>query len=90
MVRRYSFQLITTHNQPLHFSWDSDNGELSGEDAEQVRVLCLTTAMDSYAVSHPHPATYDIHDPLHRPSEMAVALGQYWRLESDDISIPLK
>lgn len=83
MVRHYVLQPLTIHDQPLHFSWDPDTGEVGGEGAEQVRNLCLAAVKDGYVVSHPYPMEYSIQAPLHQPSEMAVVLGQYWKLEAD-------
>jgi hypothetical protein len=83
MFRSFSLQPVTIHDQPLQFSWDPNTGELGGEGAEQVIALCRAAVKEGQVVSHPHPTTYDIHDPLHRVSEMAVVLGQYWRLEGE-------
>lgn len=83
MLLHYSLQPISVHDQPLHFTWNSVTGELGGDDAEQVRALCLAAARAGHVVSHPYPTEYRIQDPLHRLSEMAVVLGQYWKPEGE-------
>ncbi|MBV5337869.1 MAG: hypothetical protein J0653_08105, partial [Deltaproteobacteria bacterium] len=54
-----------------------------GESAAQVIHLAELAQRSGGVTGHPYPTEYDITDPLHFPSEMAVVLGNYWILPPD-------
>lgn len=81
MFRSYRLQPQTVHDQPLEFEWNPDSGELRGKSAEIVAGLCRQAVRAGWVTGHPYPTEYAISDPLRKPEEMAVVLGQSWRLE---------
>ncbi len=83
MFRNYTLQPATAHDQPLEFEWNQETGELRGKSADIVAGMCRQAIREGWITGHPHPTDYEITDPLRRPVEMAVVLGQYWRLGGD-------
>lgn len=83
MFRCYVLQPITVHDQPLIFEWDPETGELRGEGATIVNKMCDEAVRSDCVLGHPYPTVFEVSDPLHRVTEMAVVIGQYWRLEGD-------
>lgn len=83
MYQDYELEPAVWNEKPLSFSWDPETGDLQGRDADRVRELAIHYQKQGEINSHPHPTTYDILDPLHTPSEMAVILGHFWRLPSE-------
>lgn len=81
MFRSHTLQPQTIHEEPLAFEWDPDTGSLRGSGADTVRKLCAHAVSDGYVTGHPYPTPFDISDPLLRPAEMAVVLGQFWTLD---------
>lgn len=81
MFRRFQLQPVTVHDQPLDFEWDGDTGEIRGPSATPVCDMLNDAVKQGYIVSHPYPTSYDITDPYHCAAELAVILGQYWRLD---------
>lgn len=80
MFRSYNLQPATAHDQPLEFEWNAETGELRGKSADIVAGMCRQAIREGWITGHPYPTDYEITDPLRRPAEMAVVLGQYWSL----------
>jgi hypothetical protein len=82
MRRKYALQ---PHGKgpDLVFEWDSETGQVWGQDAEEVRQAALSAQRAGYAMGHPQPTPYAISDPLRRPGELAVVLGNLWKLPAD-------
>lgn len=78
-----SFQLVplSSADIPLDFDIDFETGDVSGRDAARVVGLCEAAIADRYVVGHPYPTSYDIRNPFNKIQELAVVLGQYWRLD---------
>ena len=83
MFRKYLLEPFDRRDRPLEFAWDQETGSLRGKDAERVHEMTQNALATGSIVSHPFPTSYDIRDPLHNISEMAVLLGQFWRLPED-------
>lgn len=83
MFRSYRLNPQTEHEDELAFDWDPESGDLRGSGAEAVRKLCERAVQIGHVNGHPYPTPFDITDPLHRPAEMAVVLGQFWVLDTD-------
>lgn len=81
MFGSYTLQPATAHDAPLEFEWNPETGELRGKSEDIVAGMCRQAVRAGWITSHPYPTEYAIADPLHKPEEMAVVLGQYWRLE---------
>jgi len=81
MSRSYTLQPATAHDQPLEFEWNQETGELRGKSTDVVAGMCRQAIREGWITGHPYPTDYEITDPLRHPAEMAVVLGQYWRLE---------
>lgn len=80
-----SFQLVplSSVDIPVDFDIDFDTGEIGGKDAALVVSLCEAAIADGYVVGHPYPTSYDITNPFIDIKELAVVLGQYWRLDGE-------
>ncbi|MDD4928196.1 MAG: hypothetical protein PHP85_02835 [Gallionella sp.] len=83
MFHKYTLQPAAWHQKPLVFEWNAATGEVRGADADKLLGIVASAVNEGGMTGHPHPTSYDILDPLHRPSEMAVILGQYWILPDD-------
>lgn len=83
MRRKYSLQPRNGLGPPLEFEWDQATGELAGRNAEEVRTLAQDAKRAGYWSGHPLPTPYAVSDPLRRPGELAVVLGNVWRLPED-------
>lgn len=83
MFRNYKLLPSVWHETELDFEWNPETGEVRGRDAGRVTVLARQAADEGSVVGHPYPTSYEIKDPLHRPNEMAVVLGQFWKLPVD-------
>lgn len=82
MFHKHLLEPITPHDHPLEFEWNPLTGELRGKDAVLVTSLCRQAEKQGWVTGHPYPTDYPVSDPLHRPTEMAIVLGQYWRLDA--------
>jgi hypothetical protein len=78
-----SFQLVplSSSDIPVDFDIDFETGDVGGRDAERVVRLCEAAMMDGFIVGHPYPTSYDITNPFIDIQELAVVLGQFWRLD---------
>ncbi|MFA6971648.1 MAG: hypothetical protein WC208_09645 [Gallionella sp.] len=83
MFHKYTLKPAVWHQQPLVFEWDAATGEIRGPDADKVLGMIASAIKEGSMTGHPYPTSYEITDPLHRPAEMAVLLGQYWILPDD-------
>lgn len=83
MYRKFTLQPQTPHDVELAFEWDTESGDLRGAGAEIVRNMCARALQIGHVNGHPYPTPFDIADPLHRPAEMAVLLGQFWQLDDE-------
>ena len=83
MFRSYQLQPITAHNTPISFEWDAQSGRLRGNDADLVAKLAQDAKASGEIIGHPYPTSFQMTDPLHLPSELAVVLGNYWKLPPD-------
>ncbi|MBZ0104657.1 MAG: hypothetical protein K8H84_03410 [Sulfuricella denitrificans] len=83
MFRKYILKPAVWHRNPLEFEWDPESGEVRGADAGQVIAMAASAVKEGSVTGHPYPTSYDITDPLHNISEMAVLLGQDWMLSED-------
>ena len=80
-----SFQLVplSSADIPIDFDIDFETGEVGGKDATHVVRLCEAAIADGYVVGHPYPTSYDITNPFLKIPELAVVLGQFWRLDGE-------
>ncbi|BAO29666.1 hypothetical protein [Sulfuritalea hydrogenivorans] len=78
-----SFQLVpsSSADTPLNFDIDFETGKVGGRDGPRVVTLCEAAMVNGYVVGHPYPTSYDITNPFINIQELAVVLGQYWRLD---------
>lgn len=83
MYRKFILQPQTSHDVELAFEWDSESGDLRGAGAEIVRNMCERALQIGHVNGHPYPTPFSIEDPLRRPAEMAVLLGQFWQLDAE-------
>lgn len=83
MLRKYLLEPLNGIGSGLEFDWDSDTGELQGKDAKVVRRFVEVAIRSGVALGHPYPTRYELKDPLHRPSELAVLLGNAFKLSPD-------
>lgn len=67
----------------LRFDWDIGAGTVSGPDAEQVQGLCAAAVQEGGVTGHPYPTFHKVFDPLRSLRNMAVVLGQRWRLDAE-------
>ena len=56
---------------------------MRGPDADYVRSVAAEALERGVATGYPYPTSHAITDPLHRPGEMAVILGNLWLLPED-------
>lgn len=85
MFHKYTLQPAAWHQKPIDFEWDAVSGEIKGPDADTVLELVTAAIKEGSVIGHPYPTSFDIADPLHTISEIAVILGNSWRL-SDDLA----
>lgn len=83
MFRSYRLKPQTEHEVELVFEWDPESGELRGPGADVVRNMCERALQIGHVNGHPYPTPFSIEDPLRRPAEMAVLLGQFWQLDAE-------
>lgn len=83
MYRKYTLAPSVWHESALEFEWDPDTGGVRGKDAGRVLTVAQRAKDEGEVQGHPYPTTYQITNPLRDPSEMAVVLGQYWKLPAD-------
>jgi len=67
----------------LQFDWDPDTGTLSGRDAVFMQLAISHAVAEGSVTSHPWPTRYPVHDPLHRPADMALVLSQFCQLDGE-------
>jgi hypothetical protein len=82
---RTSFRLLpfSSADTPLDFDIDFETGKVGGRDWARVVSLCEAAMLDGYVVGHPYPTSYDITNPFLKIPELAVVLGQFWRLDGE-------
>lgn len=80
MFQSHKLEPLTVHDEPLEFEWDAERGELRGRDADRVRAMAAEAASLGEITGHPYPTAHVTRDPLRSLAEMAVVLGNYWRL----------
>lgn len=80
-----SFQLVPLSSSDISVDFDIDfeTGDVGGRDAERVVSLCEAAMIDGFIVGHPYPTSYDITNPFIDIQELAVVLGQFWRLDGE-------
>lgn len=83
MFRSYALEPLNGAGAQLVFEWDPDTGQLRGRDAAHVREQAELAKKAGYMLGHPHPTPYKIGAPLRRASELAVILGNLYRLPPD-------
>jgi len=83
MLRKYRLEPLNGIGSALEFEWDSETGQLEGPDANVVKRFVEHAMRSGVGLGHPYPTPYDLKDPLHRPSELAVLLGNTFRLPPD-------
>lgn len=83
MRRKYRLESFNQEMLTLEFEWDPDTGDISGTDAQLVCAAAEAAREAGYAIGHPYPTPYKVSDPLRRPSELAVILGNAWRSVGD-------
>ena len=85
MFHKLTLNPAVWHQKALIFEWDDVTGKVRGADADKVLGMVSAALSAGSMTGHPYPTSYEINDPLHRPAEMAVILGQYWIL-SDELA----
>lgn len=83
MRRSVTLQPLNGLGPALEFEWDPATGALGGRNAGEVRALAADGKTAGYWLGHPHPTPYVISDPLRRPGELAVLLGNIWQLDPE-------
>lgn len=83
MRRSYTLPPLNRSGRPLVFTWDPSTGEVSGEHGEFVATLAAEAVYRGYVTGHPHPTPYKVTDPLRKPGELAVLLGNLYHLTDD-------
>lgn len=83
MYHSYKLDPNVWHAKPIEFEWDAAAGALRGKDAAQLVEMIDQALAAGEIVGHPYPTSFKIEDPYHRSAEMAVILGQYWKLPAD-------
>jgi hypothetical protein len=80
---KFAFLLVPLGSAdiPIDFFIDFETGDVGGRDAARVVSLCEASMEDGYVVGHPYPTSYDITNPFINIQELALVLGQYWRLD---------
>ena len=82
-MRSYELEPLYGFGPTLVFEWDQETGELRGRDEARVRALVERALRDHVAMGKPYPTPFEMTDPLRKPSELAVLLGNAWRLPLD-------
>lgn len=84
---RYEWRLEPlVSGKPLHIIWNTETGEIGGEDASLVREL-LKQYLEQGSVSvHPIPSSIDVTDPFRNMTEMAAILSNSWKLAPELIA----
>jgi len=67
----------------LEFAWDWESGEVRGPDADYVRAVAAEGLHNGMAMGYPYPTSYPITDPLRKPGELAVLVGNLWLLPEE-------
>ena len=80
MFHSYTLQPADGVGEPLVFDWDPETGAVRGPGADYVRTLVSGVLKSGVAMGHPYPTAYPISDPLRRPAELAVLLGNRYHL----------
>lgn len=84
MFRSYKLTSISPAiGESIEFDWDPETGELRGPGADRVRDLARAAKRRGWADAAPLPWSYPVSDPLRRPVELAVVLGNWYRLPPD-------
>jgi len=60
--------------------WDPESGEISGDLAGEVERLIDAAIAEGAVIGHPYPTSYRIFGPRRRRRELALVLGQRWRI----------
>lgn len=71
---------IGAGNRTLVFQWEPESGDVRGRDADRVLAIAAQAVLDELVTGLPYPTPHAIRDPLHSLAEMAVILGNDWRL----------
>lgn len=82
MLRNYALQPLGAGGA-IEFKWDPETGELAGRDAGRVEELIAEANQAGLVTGDPYPTPYAIEDPHRIPRDMALVLGQYWRLPEE-------
>lgn len=80
MLRKYSLEPLSGVGANLEFEWDQETAELRGRDADVVLRYVEQATRAGVALGHPYPTPYEIVEPLRRPGELAVLLGNAFKL----------
>ncbi len=83
MFRTYSLEPLNGVGPALQFEWDPSTESVRGEGADYVRAVAAHAQQVGYMLGHPYPTPYSITNPLSTPAELAVILGNVWRLTED-------
>jgi hypothetical protein len=83
MFRKFNLKATVWHKQDLEFEWDPESRAVRGRDAQLVKEVVLDAVKEGSIVSHPYPTSYEIKNPLKNLSEMALVLGQFWKLPEE-------
>ncbi|MBU1692284.1 MAG: hypothetical protein KJ958_05455 [Gammaproteobacteria bacterium] len=83
MYRKYTLEPSVRYESALEFEWDPAVGGVRGKDAARVLTVVQRAKDEGEVQGHPYPSTYPVTNPLRNSSEMAVVLGQYWKLPVD-------
>jgi len=82
-MKRYTLQPMGGIGAALEFAWDPETGEVRGPDADYVRAVAAEGLHNGVATGYPYPTVYPITDPLRKPGELAVLLGNLWLLPGE-------
>ncbi len=84
MYRKFKLQQISTRcGLDLVFEWDAEAGLFRGRDALAVEQLIAEAVRDGIVLGHPYPTIFNITDPARNPADLAVVLGQHWKLPKE-------
>lgn len=80
MIKHYECKPIVWHQKPFIFDWDSDTGDIKGDDADEIKRI----AEGGGITAHPIPWSWEFsNEPLKNKTDMAAIIGYEHQLPDD-------
>ena len=80
MIKHYECKPIVWHQKPFIFDWDSDTGDIKGDDADEIKRI----AEGGGITAHPIPWYWEFsNEPLKNKTDMAAIIGYEHQLPDD-------